>query len=199
MKRREFFTLLSGAGWRHVASISALPPASRRSSGRPPEHRRRTSGAPISSHTPTPRFSYSLTLLRVRCLGSWRGYLFAWAAGWRQGCGSPPWFQSGSRKTGWPREGVTGAIALPWALRGLGAFRERQKVMWRDRRFRSMRRVASTVGTVEPLRPREHVTHCYVTASLGRAPLSPTGVERVRDGLRLRSTRALHLTDCSAR
>jgi len=37
-----------------------------------------------------------------------------------------------------------------------GAFRERHKVMWRNRQFRSMRRVASTVGTIEPLRPREH-------------------------------------------
>ena len=107
---------------------------------RPLEHRPRTSGAPISSHTPTPGFSYSLTLLRLRCFGSWRKFSFAWAAGWRQGSGSPPRFQSGSRKTGWPR----------------GAFRERHKVMWRDRQFRSMRRVASTVGTIEPLRLREH-------------------------------------------
>jgi len=74
---------------------------------RPSEHRPRTSGAPISSHTPTPGFSYSLTLLRLRCFGSWRGFSFAWAAGWRQGSGSPPRFQSGSRKTGWPR-GLSG-------------------------------------------------------------------------------------------
>src|SRR5262249_6452277 len=37
---------------------------------RPSEHRPRTSGAPISSHTPTPGFSYSLTLLRLRCWGA---------------------------------------------------------------------------------------------------------------------------------
>src|SRR5262249_29743069 len=70
---------------------------------RPSEHRPLTSGAPISSHPSPLGFSYSLTLLRLRCFGSWRGFSFAWAAGWRQGSGSPPQFQSGSRKTGWPR------------------------------------------------------------------------------------------------
>src|SRR5262249_55405053 len=45
---------------------------------RPSEHWPHTSGAPISSHTPTPGFSYSLTLLRLRCFGSWRGFSLAW-------------------------------------------------------------------------------------------------------------------------
>jgi hypothetical protein len=82
----------------------------------------------------------------------------------------------GAERLDGPGEGITEAIALPWGSKGgWGAFRERHKVMWRDRQFRSMRRVVSTVGTMEPLRPREHVTHCHVPTSLGRAPLAVHG------------------------
>jgi hypothetical protein len=68
-----------------------------------------------------------------------------------------------------------GAERLDGPGEGITDFRERHKVMWRDRQFRSMRRVVSTVGTMEPLRPREHVTHCHVPTSLGRAPLAVHG------------------------
>src|SRR5919198_3297943 len=47
------------------------------------------------------------------------------------------------RATGWPRRGRHRGHSAPVDSRGLGAFRERHKVMWRDRQFRSMRRVAS--------------------------------------------------------
>ena len=123
---------------------------------RPPEHRPRTSGAPISPHTPTPEFSYSLTLLRLRCFGSWAWILVCVGRWVAAGFWQPAQVSERAERLDGPGESVTGAIALPWALRGLGAFRERHKVMWRDRQFCSMRRVASTVGTIEPLRPREH-------------------------------------------
>jgi hypothetical protein len=50
-----------------------------------------------------------------------------------------------------PGEGVTESAPLG-SQGGWEAFRERQKVMWRDRPFRSMRRVASTVRTMDALR-----------------------------------------------
>ena len=107
---------------------------------RPLEHRPRTSGAPISPHTPTPEFSYSLTLLRLRCFGSWAWILVCVGR----------WVAAGF----WQPAPVSERKPKDWMAPG--AFRERHKVMWRDRQFRSMRRVASTVGTIEPLRLREH-------------------------------------------
>ena len=107
---------------------------------RPLEHRPRTSGAPISSHTPTPGFSYSLTLLRLRCFGSWAWILVCVGR----------WVAAGF----WQPAPVSERKPKDWMAPG--AFRERHKVMWRDRQFRSMRRVASTVGTIDPLRLREH-------------------------------------------
>jgi hypothetical protein len=54
--------------------------------------------------------------------------------------------RAGAERVDGPGEGVTGAIALPWALRGAGRLSgERQKMMWSDRQSPSMRRVASTV------------------------------------------------------
>jgi hypothetical protein len=61
--------------------------------------------------------------------------------------------RAGAERVDGPGEGVTGAIALPWALRGAGGFQGAPQIMWRGGQFRSMRRVASTVRKPR-LRPR---------------------------------------------
>jgi hypothetical protein len=78
-------------------------------------------------------------------------------------------FRSRAVKTGWPRRGRHRGHSAPLGSQGgWEAFRERHKVMWRGRQFRSMRRVASTWPRKRDMPPTSREKAC--TGRWARTP-----------------------------